>query len=191
MRRLARLIVVLTACASILACTPEEREAFDRLSPDQQQWVIEDLKFQEASAESEPEQPPPPPPPPSNPCDEYDALEAGTGTPGRQHWFNHLDAPGYAQFRGACRYGIGTAEWNCLYQKIDEESGWYHLADGPNGPAGNTWGIPQAYPGEKMRSHGPDWKTNPRVQVRWMLDYIEERYNGSLFNDSNPCHAGY
>lgn len=122
-----------------------------------------------------------------DPCADYDALEAGRAEAHHQDWFNHLNARDYVRYRGACRYGVGTAEWNCLDQKIGEESGWYELADGP----GETWGIPQANPGDKMADHGPDWRTNGRVQGRWLLDYIEVRYRGSLFNDSNPCHAGY
>lgn len=123
-------------------------------------------------------------------CHDYWNLEAGKAEPVRQHRFNYLTPAEYARWRGACMYGMDGAEYQCLYSKINEESGWYELADGPNGPAGNTWGIPQAYPGEKMRSFGDDWRTNGRVQVRWMLQYIEDRY-GSLWNDSDPCSAGY
>ena len=39
-----------------------------------------------------------------------------------------------------------------------------------------AYGIPQALPGNKMASHGADWKTNPVTQLRWMQDYVMGRY---------------
>lgn len=133
-----------------------------------------------------------------NPCFDYDALEAGTADPVRQDHFNHLLPADYLRWRGACAhdangrllYNMDGAEWDCLRRKINAESGWYEQRVGPRGPAGVTYGIPQAYPGEKMASHGPDWRTNGRVQVRWLLDYIEGRY-GSEWNTPRPCRAGY
>lgn len=125
-----------------------------------------------------------------DPCFDYDALEAGTAAPERQDLFNHLLPADYMRWRGACRYGMDGAEWSCLRDKIQHESGWYEQRIGPRGPAGVTYGIPQAYPGEKMADHGADWRTNGRVQVRWLLDYIENRY-GSEWNTPRPCRAGY
>ncbi|MGH3276300.1 MAG: hypothetical protein ACRDNZ_18485 [Streptosporangiaceae bacterium] len=37
-------------------------------------------------------------------------------------------------------------------------------------------GIPQADPGSKMASAGPDWRTSARTQIRWGLRYIRRRY---------------
>ena len=39
-----------------------------------------------------------------------------------------------------------------------------------------AYGIPQSLPGSKMASHGADWKTNPVTQLRWMKDYVSNRY---------------
>lgn len=39
-----------------------------------------------------------------------------------------------------------------------------------------AYGIPQSLPGNKMASHGADWKTNPVTQLRWMQDYVMGRY---------------
>ena len=121
---------------------------------------------------------------PPDPCADYDALERGEGEAHRQAWMNGLDARGYARFRMACVYRWGTAEWECLDQLWREESSWDHrLRDG----------IPQAQPNRKMAAAGPDWRTNPRTQVRWGLAYIADRYGAptraSLRN--RPCHAGY
>lgn len=123
-----------------------------------------------------------------NPCYDYTDLEAGHAAPDRQGVFNHLDARGYARWRMACVYGWGTAQYDCLDRLWTAESGWYHHADGPNGPAGNTWGIPQAYPGTKMATFGADWRDNPRTQVKWGLEYIAGRYRTPT---GTGCTAGY
>lgn len=127
---------------------------------------------------------PPPPPAPPEHCADYNAMEAGVGHPTNQDWFNHLDARGYAQVRAACVYQWGTAEWNCLNQLWNEESSWRH-----NIPSG----IPQAMPQSKMAAAGADWRTNPRTQVRWGLQYISDRYDRPMRATfrNRPCHAGY
>lgn len=53
------------------------------------------------------------------------------------------------------------------------ESGWNHRADNPTSSA---YGIPQSLPGSKMATAGSDWKTNPRTQIRWGIDYMISRY---------------
>ena len=53
------------------------------------------------------------------------------------------------------------------------ESGWnVHAVNPESGAAG----IPQAVPGSKMASAGPNWPSNPRTQIRWGLRYIRSRY---------------
>lgn len=47
---------------------------------------------------------------------------------------------------------------------------------GGHGNVYEAYGIPQANPGYKMASHGPDWRTNPETQLRWMIDYCRGRY---------------
>src|SRR5690348_4249617 len=42
--------------------------------------------------------------------------------------------------------------------------------------------IPQANPGTKMATAGPDWRTNPQTQIRWGEDYIQRTYG-------TPCQA--
>jgi hypothetical protein len=53
------------------------------------------------------------------------------------------------------------------------ESGWNVHALNPSSGAA---GIPQAVPGSKMASAGPNWRTNARTQIRWGLRYIRDRY---------------
>jgi hypothetical protein len=69
--------------------------------------------------------------------------------------------------------GWGATEWPALKTLWSGESGWRTTADNPSSDA---YGIPQALPGSKMASAGPDWKTNPATQIRWGLNYIRGRY---------------
>jgi hypothetical protein len=70
--------------------------------------------------------------------------------------------------------------WSASYQYPylrrlwDRESSWNIHAENPYSGA---YGIPQAVPGAKMSSAGPDWENSARTQVRWGLDYIRDRYN--------------
>lgn len=81
--------------------------------------------------------------------------------------------------RMAAQRGWAGAEWTCLDELWQRESGWDHLA---RNPGSGAYGIPQALPAEKMRSAGEDWLTNPATQIAWGLDYIAGRYG-------TPCGA--
>ncbi|WP_319682781.1 transglycosylase SLT domain-containing protein [Streptomyces sp. AK02-01A] len=74
---------------------------------------------------------------------------------------------------------LSPAQYRCLNRLWTRESGWNHRAGNPRSGA---YGIPQAYPAHKMASAGPDWRTNPRTQIRWGLKYIKTRYK-------TPCRA--
>ena len=69
-----------------------------------------------------------------------------------------------------------SAEYQYPYLRRlwDRESSWNIYAENPYSGA---YGIPQAVPGSKMSSAGPDWENSARTQIRWGLDYIRERYN--------------
>ncbi|MFE3461955.1 lytic transglycosylase domain-containing protein [Nocardiopsis aegyptia] len=67
----------------------------------------------------------------------------------------------------------------CLEPLWEKESNWNHTAENPSSGA---YGIPQSLPGDKMASHGDDWRTNPATQIAWGLDYIKGRYG-------DPCGA--
>ncbi|MFE6868204.1 transglycosylase SLT domain-containing protein [Kitasatospora sp. NPDC057692] len=58
-------------------------------------------------------------------------------------------------------------------QIIAHESSWNVTATNPSSGA---YGLAQALPGSKMATHGADWKTNPTTQIRWALDYMNDRY---------------
>lgn len=76
--------------------------------------------------------------------------------------------------------GWGQNQYSCLVVLWNHESSWRVNAYNPSG----AYGIPQALPGSKMASAGPDWRTNPATQIRWGLGYISSRYG-------TPCNAWY
>lgn len=76
-------------------------------------------------------------------------------------------------------YGWSPAEFSCLDELWERESGWNPSAENPTSGA---YGIPQALPGSKMATAGADWATNPATQIRWGLDYIRSDYG-------SPCGA--
>ncbi len=70
-------------------------------------------------------------------------------------------------------YGFSVAdEWDPLYDLWEAESGWDVTAENASG----AYGIPQALPGSKMASAGPDWQTDATTQIKWGLGYIQETY---------------
>lgn len=76
-------------------------------------------------------------------------------------------------------YGWGDSQYDCLVVLWDSESGWNVHASNPSTGA---YGIPQALPGDKMSTAGPDWENNATTQIKWGLGYIDERYG-------TPCNA--
>jgi hypothetical protein len=74
--------------------------------------------------------------------------------------------------------GMGDDQYSCLVSLWNRESHWNVYAFNKDG----AYGIPQALPGSKMASAGPDWQTNPTTQITWGLGYITGRY-------STPCGA--
>ena len=76
-------------------------------------------------------------------------------------------------------FGFSPATYfGCLLDLWNRESGWRYDAENASG----AYGIPQALPGSKMASAGPDWQTNPATQIKWGLSYIKQLYG-------NPCGA--
>ncbi len=75
----------------------------------------------------------------------------------------------------AKQYGWASGmQWQDFLKIVNhEDASWSPTATNPNGGA---YGIPQALPGSKMASAGPDWRTNPATQLKWMFGYIKDRY---------------
>ena len=76
-------------------------------------------------------------------------------------------------------FGWSSSEFSCLDPLWAQESGWsvsaYNAGSG-------AFGIPQALPGSRMASAGPDWQTDAATQIRWGLGYIKDTYG-------SPCGA--
>jgi hypothetical protein len=70
------------------------------------------------------------------------------------------------------RFGLDPAQFGCIDNIWSGESGWRVHAANPSG----AYGIPQALPGSKMASAGPDWQNNAGTQIKWGLEYIAKRY---------------
>jgi hypothetical protein len=70
-------------------------------------------------------------------------------------------------------------QFSCLEPLWGQESGWSVSASNPGSGA---YGIPQALPGSKMSSAGPDWQTSAATQIKWGLEYIQSTYG-------SPCDA--
>jgi hypothetical protein len=76
-------------------------------------------------------------------------------------------------------YGWSSGQLGCLVSLWNVESGWNVYATNPSSGA---YGIPQALPGSKMASAGPDWQSDAATQIRWGLGYIKSIYG-------SPCGA--
>jgi hypothetical protein len=83
---------------------------------------------------------------------------------------NYNDA---VQLAAAQPYNWTGSQMVALNNIVMAESGWDATAENPSSGA---YGIPQALPGSKMASAGQDWKTDPKTQIKWMLEYIRSRY---------------
>lgn len=77
------------------------------------------------------------------------------------------------------QFGFGADQFGCLDALWTRESNWSPSA---HNASSGAHGIPQALPGSKMASAGPDWASNPVTQITWGLGYIQDRYG-------SPCGA--
>ncbi|MFF4538364.1 aggregation-promoting factor C-terminal-like domain-containing protein [Streptomyces aureus] len=66
-----------------------------------------------------------------------------------------------------------ASQFNAFSKIVEHESGWNVSATNSSSGA---YGLVQALPGSKMASAGSDWKTNPKTQIKWGLDYMNSRY---------------
>jgi hypothetical protein len=76
-------------------------------------------------------------------------------------------------------FGWSSSQFACLDPLWAHESGWSVTA---HNASSGAYGIPQALPGSKMASAGPDWQTNATTQIKWGLRYIKGTYG-------SPCAA--
>ncbi|GAA3806908.1 transglycosylase SLT domain-containing protein [Streptomyces phyllanthi] len=84
-----------------------------------------------------------------------------------------------AEVQEMARQIVPAGQFTCFSNIVDHESSWNYRADNPTSDA---YGLVQALPGSKMASAGADWATNPATQIKWGLNYMNERYG-------SPCGA--
>ncbi len=84
-----------------------------------------------------------------------------------------------AQVKAMAQQIVGGGQFQCFSNIVERESGWNYQAQNPSSGA---YGLVQALPGSKMASAGADWRTNPATQIKWGLNYMNERYG-------SPCGA--
>ncbi|WP_455770956.1 aggregation-promoting factor C-terminal-like domain-containing protein [Streptomyces erythrochromogenes] len=84
-----------------------------------------------------------------------------------------------AQVKAIAQQMVPAGQFQCFSKIINQESTWNYLAVNKSSGA---YGLVQALPGSKMASAGADWRTNPATQIKWGLNYMEDRYG-------SPCAA--
>jgi hypothetical protein len=85
------------------------------------------------------------------------------------------------QIAGSLMPAYHWTSWQFHYLNLlwMRESGWNRFAYNHGSGA---YGIPQAVPGDKMATAGPDWRTSARTQIIWGMGYVQSRYG-------NPWNA--
>jgi len=74
---------------------------------------------------------------------------------------------------------VPSGQFGCFDWIVTRESGWSVTATNPSSGA---YGLGQALPAYKMAAEGSDWRSNPVTQIKWTLNYMDERYG-------SPCSA--
>ncbi|WP_338018121.1 transglycosylase SLT domain-containing protein [Streptomyces taklimakanensis] len=84
-----------------------------------------------------------------------------------------------AEVKAMAQQIVGAGQFQCFSNIVERESGWNYRAENPSSGA---YGLVQALPASKMSSVGADWRTNPATQIKWGLNYMNDRYG-------SPCGA--
>ncbi|CAL9579135.1 transglycosylase SLT domain-containing protein [Streptomyces sp. enrichment culture] len=84
-----------------------------------------------------------------------------------------------AEVKAIAQQIVPSGQFQCFSNIVDHESTWNYQAVNPTSGA---YGLVQALPAGKMASAGADWKTNPATQIKWGVNYMNERYG-------SPCDA--
>ncbi|MET9501037.1 transglycosylase SLT domain-containing protein [Streptomyces sp. NPDC006259] len=84
-----------------------------------------------------------------------------------------------AQIQAMAQQMVPGGQFQCFSNIVDHESSWNYRA--VNASSG-AYGLFQALPAGKYVSAGADWQTNPATQIKWGLNYMNDRYG-------SPCDA--
>ncbi|MFF3844913.1 transglycosylase SLT domain-containing protein [Streptomyces sp. NPDC002328] len=104
---------------------------------------------------------------------------ASSGTSGSTGSFPQQASYTVSEVKAIARQIVPSGQFQCFSNIVDHESTWNYRAVNPSSGA---YGLVQAYPGSKMSSVGADWRTNPATQIKWGLNYMNDRYG-------SPCEA--
>ena len=85
-------------------------------------------------------------------------------------------------------FGWSSGQFSCLDPLWEHESRWSVTAANPGSGA---FGIPQALPGSRMASAGPDWQTSAATQITWGLRYIRDTYGSPCAASSHEQATGW
>ncbi|MCT9089560.1 lytic transglycosylase domain-containing protein [Streptomyces sp. ASQP_92] len=83
------------------------------------------------------------------------------------------------EIQSIARQIVPAGQFQCFSHIVNNESSWNYQATNAGSGA---YGLVQALPASKMSSAGSDWQTNPATQIKWGLNYMNERYG-------SPCGA--
>ncbi|MFD9075439.1 aggregation-promoting factor C-terminal-like domain-containing protein, partial [Streptomyces lasiicapitis] len=84
-----------------------------------------------------------------------------------------------SQVQAMARQMVPAGQFQCFSNIVNHESTWNYKATNASSGA---YGLVQALPASKMASAGADWRTNPATQIKWGLNYMNDRYG-------SPCGA--
>ncbi|MEU3279874.1 transglycosylase SLT domain-containing protein [Streptomyces antibioticus] len=84
-----------------------------------------------------------------------------------------------SQIQAMASQMVPSGQFQCFSNIVNHESSWNYQAVNPSSGA---YGLFQALPAGKYASAGADWRTNPATQIKWGLNYMNERYG-------SPCDA--
>lgn len=84
-----------------------------------------------------------------------------------------------SQIQSMAAQVVPSGQFQCFSNIVDHESSWNYKAVNPSSGA---YGLFQALPASKYSSVGSDWRTNPATQIKWGLNYMNDRYG-------SPCEA--
>ncbi|MFD4572162.1 transglycosylase SLT domain-containing protein [Streptomyces sp. NPDC058417] len=83
------------------------------------------------------------------------------------------------QIQAMAQQMVPGGQYQCFSNIVNHESSWNMNAVNPSSGA---YGLFQALPAGKYASAGADWRTNPATQIKWGLNYMNDRYG-------SPCDA--
>ncbi|MFJ4710896.1 lytic transglycosylase domain-containing protein [Streptomyces sp. NPDC088785] len=83
------------------------------------------------------------------------------------------------QIQAMARQMVPAGQFQCFSNIVNHESSWNYRATNASSGA---YGLFQALPASKYSSAGADWQTNPATQIKWGLNYMNDRYG-------SPCDA--